>query len=95
MYGLPIVSPGIIVYVSAICITRMETRISIVYRRVSYPSVSVLYYISMVAYAQLSRLIPGRFQVKRRSHVLAYQALPFFLISACNIENLGVAWGRG
>ena len=44
MYGLPIVSPDIIVYVSAICVTRMETRISIVYGRVSYPSVSVLYY---------------------------------------------------
>ena len=29
MYGLPIVSPDITVYVSGICVTRMETRISI------------------------------------------------------------------
>ena len=28
MYGLPIVSPDITVYVSAICVTRMETRIN-------------------------------------------------------------------
>ena len=44
MYRLPIVSPDITVYVSAICITRMETQTSIVHGRVSYPSVSVLYY---------------------------------------------------
>ena len=48
MYGLTMVSPDITIYVSAICVTQMETRISIVYGSVSYPCKHTI--LSMVLY---------------------------------------------
>ena len=40
--GCPMASPNIIVYMSAIRITRMETRISMVYGNVSYPRTRII-----------------------------------------------------